>query len=334
MKAIRFDSYGPPEEVCELRDVPEPVPGRHGMVVRVIAAGLNPADWHVITGTPRIARLKLGLRPRTSGLGSDLAGVVEEVATDITGYRPGDAVFGQLAPDPDGAPVTLGAVAERARVRPEDVQPLPEGVAFEEAAGVGIAGTTALRAIRMGRVGPDSRVLVVGASGGVGHLAVQLAADRGAHVVGVCSTRNVDLVHSLGAAEVVDYTAEQPTRIDGGFDLILDNAGSSSPRTWRRLLARDGTYLQNFGAKEHRWFGPLGAGLVTTALGTVGSRDMRVLPTRQDPEELAALATLLGEGRVRVVVGRTYALADAAAAMREVAGGHARGKIVITVQET
>lgn len=334
MKAMKFERYGDPTTVLSLVDVAPPhIESDDGVVVRVASAALNPADWHVITGVPYIARAQMGLRPRTDGLGLDLAGVVEHIGPAVTDLVPGDRVFGMVGPAPGTSTMRLGAVAELVAVREGDLVRMPDGVGFDEAAAVGVAGTTALRGLTdVAGVGAGQRVLVNGASGGVGSFAVQIAVALGAEVVGVCSTPKVQLVRDLGARHVIDYTRDDASAWPGPVDVVLDNVGDRSPRTWRDVLAPDGTFVANFGRKSHRVVGPFGAMLAMAVLGRWSSQRFVMLPSRTDRRELERLAAMMAAGELHPVVGHTVDLVDAAAAMQLVADGHARGKIVVRVQ--
>lgn len=335
MKAIGFDRYGDPADVLGLRDVPMPAVGDDGILVRVRAAALNPADWHLVSGVPRLMRAQLGLRrPRVSGLGIDLAGRVEAVGPAVTSFQPGDDVYGVVDVLPGTAVHDLGSVAEYVRVTEGSVRRAPSTLTAAEAAAVPLAATTALRGLRdVAGVQPGQVVMVNGASGGVGTFAVQIARALGAEVVGVCSTRNVDLVRSLGAGHVVDYTREDPTRVVDGVDVVLDNVGNHWPTAWRRVLRRDGTYLASFGRKERPVVGPLPRLLLAGVANLVVPQRLALLPSTWRADELEALTTLIESGQVTPVVDRTCTMADAPAAMAHLGTNRARGKVVVTVQE-
>jgi NADPH:quinone reductase-like Zn-dependent oxidoreductase len=232
MKAVVFETYGSPD-VLELTEIDEPVVGDDQVLVRVRAASVNPYDWHLLTGLPYIGRLQMGLKPKVHRLGGDLAGVVEAVGANATQVRPGDEVFGMVdGAVPGNLMLELGSFAEYVRVSQDSVALKPANLTFEQAAAVPLAAWTALHAIREeGAVQPGQRVLINGASGGVGTFAVQIAASFGAEVTGVCSTRNVDMVRSIGAATVVDYTREDFTRGDPRFDLMLTTWGTVPSRS-------------------------------------------------------------------------------------------------------
>jgi NADPH:quinone reductase-like Zn-dependent oxidoreductase len=334
MKAFVYEKYGSPD-VLELREVEKPTLGADDLLVQVRAASVNPYDWHLLTGLPMIGRLLFGLRgPQGDGrLGADFAGQVEAVGPNVTRFRPGDAVFGMVDGGVPGKPLLdLGSLAEYVRVSQDSAAPKPAGLTFEEAAAVPAAGITALAAIQdQGRVGPGQRVLINGASGGVGPFAVQIAKALGAEVTGVCSTRNVEVVRSLGADHVVDYTREDFTEGDGRFDLMLDNVGNRSLSECRRVLKPGATYFASFGRPENRWLGPFLRLIYMGLVSRFASQKLVSLAPRRTPETLDDLKRLIEEGKVRVVIDRTYPLDQAPDAMRYLEEGHARGKVVITV---
>jgi NADPH:quinone reductase-like Zn-dependent oxidoreductase len=323
VKAIVQDRFGPPE-VLRFEDVEVPAIGPGDVLIRVRAAALNPYDWHVLRGDPKIARLMgIGLtRPRDRVAGADVAGVVEAVGADVRGLRPGDEVFG-FAP---------GSFAEYARADAGRVVPKPAGLTFEQAAGLGMAGETALRGIRdVGGVRGGDRVLVNGAAGGVGHLAVQIAAALGAEVTGVCSTRNVEFVRGLGAAHVVDHTTEDFADGSRTYDVVLDNVANRSLRDLRRALAPSGTLVLNGGGSPGKVVGVLGGIARAVVVDLFVGQKIRPLPDKWDRRHLLALTELVAAGRLKPVVDRTYALADVAEGVRHIESGHARGKSVVTV---
>jgi NADPH:quinone reductase-like Zn-dependent oxidoreductase len=323
VKALVQDRFGPPD-VLRLAEVGMPEVGAGDVLVRVHAAALNPADWHILRGDPLIARLMgVGLtRPKARVAGIDAAGVVEAVGTNVRQLRSGDEVLG----------FCRGAFAEYACAAADLVVPKPAGISFEQAAAVPIAATTALRGIRdVGEVKAGQQVLVNGAGGGVGTYAVQIAAALGAEVTGVCSTRNVELVHSIGAARVIDYTREDFAGGQAKYDVILDNVSSLPLTRLRGALTPKGTLVLNGGGTPGHVFGPV-AGIVRAVVANAFvSQRLRPLPTRQNQQELIDVTGLIEDGKLTPVVGRTYTLADTAEGLRQVEEGHTRGKIVITV---
>ena len=324
MKAIVQERFGPPE-VLQFVDKDRPRPGPGDVVVRVRAAAVNPYDWHVLRGDPYVARLMGGVgltRPRSRVAGADGAGIVEAVGDDVEDLRIGDEVLGWFE----------GSFAEYARASADRVVPKPAGLTFEQAAAVPMAGETALRAVRdVGRVRAGDRVLINGAAGGVGSFAVQIAAALDAEVTGVCSTRNVELVRSLGAAHVVDYTAADFTDGRQQYDVVLDNVGNHPLRRLRRALTPTGTLVANAGGSPGHLFGPITAVLRVVAVNGVVRQRLAPLPSTWERADLRAVTELIEAGEVAPVIGRTFPLADTAAALRHVEAGHARGKVVITV---
>ncbi len=323
MKAFVYEEYGPPG-VLELRDVERPVPGDEELLVRVHAASVNPFDWHMLTGTPYVARLQAGLRrPKDGRLGVDYAGTVEAVGPQVTQFEPGDEVFGGR----DGAfgeyvtPREAGAVARK-----------PANVSFQQAAAVGIAGLTALQGLRdKGQVQPGQKVLINGASGGVGTWAVQLAKWLGAEVTAVCSTHNVDAAHELGADRVIDYTQEDFTRSAGEHDLILDIAGNRSWSECKRVLKEDGKLVLVGGPKANRWIGPLGHAVGVRLASARGSRKAGAFLAKMNGDDMRLFAELMEAGTLMPVVDRQYELREVPAALSYLGAGHARGKVVVSV---
>ena len=324
MKAVVYERFGSPD-VLQLREVETPALTDDGVLVRVRASSVNPYDWHFMTGTPFLARLGAGLRkPKNGRLGVDFAGTVEAVGKDVTRFEPGDEVFG----------TRNGAFAEYVCV-PEarNVVPKPANVTFEQAAAVPMAGVTALQALRdKGRLQAGQKVLINGASGGVGTFAVQIARSFGAEVTGVCSTRNVDTVRSIGADNVVDYTQEDFT-VDGRrYDLMLDIAGNRSWSECKRVLTDTATLVVVGGRKTNRWIGPLGDGLKKRFASLAGSRKV-VSPFLASikKDDLVALGELLEAGNVKPVIEQRYELSEVSDAVGYVGTGHAQGKIVISI---
>jgi len=323
MKAITQERFGTPDTL-RIVDIDPPEVRPDDVLVRIHAAALNPADWHILRGDPYVARLMgIGLtKPKAPVAGSDAAGVVEAVGANVQGFRPGDEVFGFVR----------GAFAEYACAAQDKIVPKPASLTFEQAAALPIAATTALRGIRdVGAVKPGQRVLVNGASGGVGSYAVQIAAALGAEVTGVCSTGNVELVRSLGASHVIDYTTQDFTDGEIKCDVILDNVSSLPLSRLRGALTPKGTLVLNGGGSPGHVFGPV-AGIVRAAVANAFvSQRLRPLPSRQNREELLAVTGLIEDGKLTPVVDRAYPLPDTAEGLRHVEQGHARGKAVVTV---
>jgi len=322
LKAIVYERYGGPE-VLELREVDKPAVADDCVLVRVRAASVNPVDWHMMTGTPYIVRLMVGLRrPRETRIGGDFAGTVESVGEDVTQLRPGDDVFG----------IRTGAFAEYVCVR-EAVAPMPGNLTFEQAGTMGVAAITALQGLRdHGRLEAGQKVLINGASGGVGTFAVQVAKAMGAQVTGVCSTANVELVRSLGADDVLDYTQEDFTRSGERYDLMLDVAGNRPWRECRRVLKKHATYVSVGAPKKKRGLvGPARRLLTTRLRGIRASQNLVVFIAKPNRDDLLALRELVEAGKVTPVIDRSYGLAETRDAVAYLGGWHARGKVVITV---
>ncbi len=328
MKAIAHDTYGS-VDVLEMRDVEQPVPGDHDVVVAVAAASVNPYDWHLVSGAPLIARLagrSLGFGFRGPGnrvRGWDAAGTVAAIGRDVTGLQPGDEVFGWCDQD--------GAFAEYVRSGGGTFVAKPANLSFEQSAAVPLAGLTALQALRdEGRVEPGQHVLINGASGGIGTFAVQLAKAFGAEVTGVCSTGNLDLVRSLGADHVVDYTTGDFTRNGVRYDLMVDSAVSRTLAECRRALTPEGTYVV-FGDSGGHWVGGFRRVLQMRLAAPFVRQEMRSFVTAARGEDLIFLRELIEAGTITPVIDRTYPLAETPAALAYLEHGHARGKVVITV---
>ena len=323
MKAIVQDRYGP-ADVLEFRDVDVPPIGEEDVLVRVAAAGCGPDVWHIMTGLPYMARLALGLRrPKVRVRGWDVAGTVEAVGAAVRDLRPGDEVMG----------FAEGSFAELTVAPADKLVPKPAAVNFEEAAALPVSGTTALRAVRdFGGVRPGQRVLVIGAAGGVGNMAVQIAAAFGGVVTGVVSTSKVDLVRSIGAGDVIDYTREDFADGRRQWDVIIDTAGRRPLSHLRRALTPTGTLVIVGGDGGGRWTGGFFRGILRAPLLSLFvSQRLRGLPTKERKEDLEALRELIESGRVRPVIDRTYPLIEASDAVRRLEGGHPRGKVVIAV---
>jgi NADPH:quinone reductase-like Zn-dependent oxidoreductase len=320
MKAIVQDGYGSPD-VLRLKDIDRPRVGDGDVLVRVHAAALNAGDYFIMRGVPVLIRMTMGLRrPRDSRVaGWDVAGLVEAVGSAVTRVRPGDEVFGACGQ-------TGGAFAEYACLPANRLAPKPANLNFEQAAAVPVAGCTALRGLRdAGRLRAGQKVLINGASGGVGTFAVQIAKALGADVTGVCSTRNVDLVRSIGADHVVDYTQEDFTRSGPRYDLILDNVGSRSFSDYRRALAPQGTLVPNTGHAGMSYV------IKAFVLSAFVRQQERPFVADTNTEDLVLLKDLVEAGKVTPVIDRTYPLSETPEAVGYVGLGHARGKVVITV---
>lgn len=325
MAAVVQDRYGPPREVLRVAQVPVPAPGPDEVLVRVRAVGLNPADLFLTTGRPAMVRAATGLRrPRRPVGGQDLAGVVEAVGSQVTLVRPGDEVFGEAQTGRG-----TGTLAELAVVPASGLAPKPAALAVEEAAGLPMVGLTALRGLRVAGVGPGTRLLVNGASGGVGHLAVQLAVGLGAEVTGVCSARNADMVRGLGAARVIDHETEDFTA-DGEYDVILDNVLNRRLRDVRRVLAPHGVLLLNSG-NGGRVLGPLPRMAHGVLASLVSRQTLRAFTYTPATRDLVHLADLANAGELRVVVEGTYPMDRVVDALERIATGHVAGKVVLTV---
>ena len=327
MKAIVYCDYGLGN--LKLENVEKPVPNDDQILIRVRATSVNPYDWHFIEGTPKIMRLGVGLRkPKDTRLGVDYAGTVEAVGKNVTQFKPGDEVFGGRG----------GAFAEYVCVRQDRlVATKPANITFDQAGSADIAGVTALQAVRdKGKVQSGQKVLINGASGGVGTFAVQIAKSYGADVTGVCSTRNVDLVRSLGADHVIDYTKEDFTKGDQRYDVILDNVANHSISEYRRVLTPKGKYIMiggGSGAKDWQGlFGMMTRPFKAMLLKPFVSQEMGMMLTDPKQNDLVVLADLMQSGKVKPVIDRTYTLEQLPDAVRYVEEGHARGKVVITVE--
>lgn len=324
MKAMVYHRYGSPD-VLSCEEVPQPVPGDNEVLIHVHAAGVNAGDWHLLRGSPFLIRLMAGLRrPKQTIIGSDVAGRVEAVGGKVMRLKPGDAVFGELST------CGFGAFAEYVCASEETLALKPDGLTFEAAAGVPLAALTALQGLRdVGQIQPGQKVLVSGASGGVGSFAVQIAKALGAEVTGVCSTGKVDMVRSLGADHVIDYRQEDFTRSGRQYDLILDAAAYRPLADHRRALAPTGTYVLVGGSTRRL--------LQTMILGplrsTKGGRQFKTFILQSKLANLQFIKELVEAGRLRPVIDQCYALEELPAALRHLEAGQARGKAIITLQE-
>ena len=324
VKAITYCDYGT-AEVLRLEGIEKPVPADDQILVRIAAAAINPLDWHYMRGSPYAMRLMSGLRrPKELRLGVDYSGTVEAVGRKVTRFKPGDAVFGGRT----------GALAEYVVARESGGVALkPDNLTFEQAAGVPVAAITALQALRKAGVQPGERVLVNGASGGVGTFTVQIAKALGAHVTGVCSTRNVELVRSLGADDVIDYKQDDYTAGAARFDVIIDNVGNHPLLANRRALEDDGRYILigGGGPEDGQWIGPMIKPLKALLLRPFVSQRMEFMLADLNPEDLAYLGELMQAGKVTPVIDRRYPLRETPEAIRYLETGRARGKVIITV---
>jgi len=325
MKAIVYHKYGSPD-VLELEEVQKPTPKDDEVLVKVHAASANPADWHLLRATPFFARLMVGLlKPKYKILGSDIAGRVEAVGSNVKQFQPGDEVFG------DKFACGWGGFAEYVRVAEDRLVLKPANISFEEAASVPLAAFTALQGLRdRGQIQPGQKVLVNGASGGVGTFAVQIAKSFGPEVTGVCSTRNLDMVRSIGADQVIDYTQEDFTKNGQRYDLIYCAVGNRSAADYKRALNPNGIcVVAGFTTMPHMLFQVLflGAWVSMTGSKKIGAMGT-VKPNKKD---LVFMKELLEAGKVVPVIDRCYPLSEVAEAIRYLEEGHAKGKVVITM---
>ena len=323
MKAIVQDMYGEPEAVLALKEIAKPVVKDGEVLVRVHAASVHVGDWMMVTGVPYIARPAYGMRkPKNRIPGTDVAGTVEAVGQGVTELRPGDEVFGWCT----------GAFAEYACAAADHFVVKPATLTFEQAAAVGVSASTALQLLRdQGKVRAGQKVLINGASGGVGTFAVQIAKAFGAEVTGVCSARNVNMVRSIGADHVIDYTREDFTQGKERYDFILDNVANHSLSATRRALKPEGTLQSNNGTSGGRWFGTMGTVIKTAAVSKFKRQQAGPAIKFENRKDLVALKGLIEAGKVTSVIDGTYPLSGTAEAIGHVGEGHARGTVVITV---
>jgi NADPH:quinone reductase-like Zn-dependent oxidoreductase len=324
MKAAVYGRYGPPD-VVQIKDVEKPVPRDNEVLIKVRAASVNPLDWHFMRGTPYILRVQAGLRkPKDTRLGVDVAGQVEAVGRNVTQFRSGDEVFGSCR----------GAFAEYACTSESALVMKPDNVTFEQAASVPVAAFTALQGLRnKGQIQPRKKVLINGAAGGVGTFAVQIAKSFGADVTGVCRTRNLDMVRSLGADRVIDYTQEDFTKSAQRYDIFLDCVGNHSLSACRRVLNPKGIYIP-VGGEGGRWMvGALARAIKTLVLSRFMSQ--KLVPfflAKPSKDDLTMMHELMATGKVTPVLDKRYRLSEVPEAIRYLEEGHARGKVVITLE--
>jgi len=323
MRAIAYTEYGPPD-VLQFAEVAKPAPKDAEVLIGVRAASVNPLDWHFMRGTPYLVRMMAGLRkPRVTGLGVDVAGQVEAVGKNVTQFQPGDEVFGTCK----------GAFAEYVCAAEAAVVLKPANLTFEQAAAVPVAAVTALQGLRdKGQIQRGQKVLINGAAGGVGTFAVQIAKVFGADVTGVCSTRNMDMVQSIGATRVIDYTQEDFTRSGQRYDLMFDTVGNHSLSDCRRALTTKGTLVMVGGPDKGRWLGPLPDVLKAVVVSRFVSQKLLLFLARLKKDDLRVLRELLEAGKVVPVIDRSYPLSEAPEAIRYLEAGHARGKVVLTME--
>ena len=321
MKAIVYCEYGSPD-VLKLETIAKPTPTDAQVLVKVRATSVNPYDWHFMRGEPRIMRMEFGLRkPKGMRIGVDFSGVVEAVGKSVTQFKPGDEVFGGRT----------GAFAEYVVIAEQFLIPKPQNISFEQAGAVQIAGLTALQGLRdSGKVQAGQKVLINGASGGVGTFAVQIAKTLGAHVTGVCSTRNVEMVRSLGADHVVDYTKEDFTRAAERYDVILDLVGNHGLLAVRRALTPDGKYVM-IGGPAGRWIAPMDTVIRAFMLSPFVKQEMGFMMSKLNRDDLMLLRDLMAAGKVTPVIDKTYPLSQTRDAVAYQETGRARGKVVITI---
>ena len=323
MKAAVYRRYGSPN-VIQINEVEKPVPNDNQVLIEVRAASVNPYDWHFMRGTPYLVRIIAGLRkPKDTRLGVDVAGQVEAVGMNVTQFKPGDKVFGSCR----------GAFAEYACASESAVVLKPDNVTFEQAASVPIAGFTALQGLRdKGQVQPGQKVLVNGAGGGVGTFAVQIARSYGADVTGVCSTGKADMVRSIGANRVIDYTQEDFTKSGQRYDVFFDAVGNHSLSACRRVLNLKGIYVGAGGTSDPWMIGPLTHMIAAFGLSRFSSQKFVGLLARNRQDDLKTMRELMESGKVTPVIDRRYRLSEVPEAIGYLEEGHARGKVVITIE--
>jgi NADPH:quinone reductase-like Zn-dependent oxidoreductase len=322
MKAIVYHHYGSPDLLrCE--EIGKPTAGDDEVLIRVRAASVNPFDWHFMRGTPYMVRLVAGLRkPKVIRLGVDVAGLVEAVGRNVTQFHADDEVFGACT----------GAFAEYVCASEKDLVLKPANVTFEQAAAVPVAACTSLQGLRKGQIQPGHKILINGAAGGVGTFAVQIAKSLGAEVTGVCSTKNVEMVRSIGADDVIDYTQENFTQSGKRYDVVFDTVGNHSLSDCRRVLGPKGTLVMVGGVSKGNWLAPFVPPLMALVMSPFLSQTLAPVLSKRSKEDLTIMQGLLEAGKVIPVIDRTYPLSEVPEAIRHLEEGHARGKVVITVE--
>jgi NADPH:quinone reductase-like Zn-dependent oxidoreductase len=327
MKAVVYTDYGSPD-VLQIREIKKPAPNNDQVLVKVRAVSINPLDWHFIEGRPYIMRGMMGgmRKPKNPRLGVDYSGTVEAVGKNVTQFKPGDEVFGNK----------IGAFAEYLCPRADRAVAMkPANITFEQAAGIPVAGLTALQGLRdHGKVQPGQKVLINGASGGVGTFAVQIAKNLGAEVTGVCSGRNADMVRSLGADHVIDYTKEDFTKSDERYDVILDNVGTQPLSGFRRVLKPNGILVMvgGGGPNDGKWVGPMARPIKAMLMSPFTSQKMGMMLAEPNQKDLNLVAEMMESGKLKSVIDRTYPLSQIREAMTYLEQGHARGKVIITLE--
>ena len=323
MKAIVQGKFGPPKDVLEIKEIDKPIVGEGEALVRVHAASIHIGDYYTIGGLPYVMRpMFASMRAKNRVPGTDIAGIVEEVGTNVSHLQPGDEVFGSYK----------GAFAEYASFPEGSLAMKPTNLTFEGASAVGVSALAALQALRdHGKVQPGQKVLITGASGGVGTFAVQIAKALGADVTGVCSTRNVEMVRSIGADHVIDYTQEDFTEVEDRYDLILDNVGNHSLSDTRKALTPTGKLLAN-GAPVGGWFGGLMSPIAAFVSSLFVRQQGRPFLSMPNPQDLATLRELAEAEKIRPIIDKTYSLSETQDAVATVGDGHSQGKTIITVE--
>jgi NADPH:quinone reductase-like Zn-dependent oxidoreductase len=326
MKAVVYRCYGTPE-VLKLEEIAKPAPADDRVLVKVHAASVNPLDWHYLQGKPYVMRAAAGFgKPDSILMGADFAGTVESVGKNVRRFKPGDEVFG----DRDGAFGEYVSVRENGAIASK-----PGNMTMEQAAAVPVAGLTALQALRdKGKVQSGQKVLINGASGGVGTFAVQIAKTYGADVTGVCSTRNAEMVKSIGADHVIDYTKEDFTQGSARYDLIIDNVGNHTLSEYRRVLTPNGALVMVGGPSDNSWLGPLTTSAKAYFVAPFVSQKLIFMLAQANKDDLKVLSDLMQAGKLTPVIDRRYPLAETANAISYLEQGHAKGKVIITVDQS